>query len=332
MTGTPLLQVTKPAETGDGGLTLSALMHDEMFFLPAFLDHYRALGVTHFALLDDASTDGSRDYAAAQPDVTLLESPHRYGDMLPGPDGRQEKAKMLWRRELLARWGSDRWTLHLDLDEFVDLPDGLDLPALSERLEAGGHDTAYGAMVDLYPEKLNDLNEMEGDLRSLLDWPWFFDAVPHVVPQPFGPPVEVYGGTRGRLTLQYALPHKPIPIGRRLTGLIWGNTAPYLHRLRKAVLLKWSPKRTMRNEHTIRPARTARMILPIRHYKFTPALSAKIDFALASGAYAKNSGQYKVFDDLLDVISEQGGSFLGEMSRPYTGFEGFKAAGIARGF
>ena len=32
--------------TGDGrGLTLCAVVHDEMFFLPEFLRHYRALGV-----------------------------------------------------------------------------------------------------------------------------------------------------------------------------------------------------------------------------------------------------------------------------------------------
>lgn len=332
MTGSGLMQVVRPAPNGEAGLTLSALMHDEMYFLPAFLDHYRRLGVRHFALLDDASTDDSRDFALAQPDVTLLASPHRYGDMLPGPDGKPEKAKMLWRREMLARWGTGRWTLHLDLDEFMDLPEGLDVPGLAARLERSGADVAYGAMVDLYPAKMSDLIGMEGDLQASLDLPWYFDAVPHVVAQPFGPPLEVYGGTRGRLTQSYGLPSKRPPLARRLASRIWSRPVPFLHRVRKAVLLKWTPERRMRNEHTVAPARASRLILPIRHYKFTPALAAKIAHALQSGAYTANSAQYKVLDRLLVTMTEAEGSFIGDTSRPYSGFEGFRAAGIARGF
>ncbi len=39
--------------------------------LPHFLDYYRSLGVGHFLIVDNDSDDGSRDYLAAQPDVSL---------------------------------------------------------------------------------------------------------------------------------------------------------------------------------------------------------------------------------------------------------------------
>ena len=40
-------------------ILLVCVLKDEMYFLPEFLAHYRALGVEHFVFLDDASTDGT---------------------------------------------------------------------------------------------------------------------------------------------------------------------------------------------------------------------------------------------------------------------------------
>src|SRR5689334_13496512 len=45
---------------------LIVLTHDDMRFLPSFFAHYRAMGVTRFICLDDASTDGSADFITAQ--------------------------------------------------------------------------------------------------------------------------------------------------------------------------------------------------------------------------------------------------------------------------
>ena len=46
---------------GSYAATVCAIVHDEMFFLPAFLAHYRRLGADRFVILDDASTDGTAD-------------------------------------------------------------------------------------------------------------------------------------------------------------------------------------------------------------------------------------------------------------------------------
>ncbi|WP_068114516.1 glycosyltransferase family 2 protein [Tropicimonas marinistellae] len=327
-----LLQIVQHAKSGASGFTLSALMRNEIYFLPAFLDHYRRLGVDHFVLLDDASDDGAREYALAQPDVTLLRSPYRYGDELTGPDGRRTKAKMLWRRELLSRWSDDCWTLHVDIDEFIDLPDGMSFPALAARLEREGHDLAYGAMVDMYPINVHVISELRSDVEFSPQQDWYFDAVPHLLPHPFGPPLEIYGGARERLCRKYGIRTKPIPPARRLTNLFYGQTAPFLHRLRKAAFVKWNAGRKLRNEHSIAKARSARIVLPIRHYKFTPALVAKVEFALATGAYTKNSGQYRLLDRLLATMAAGNGSFLCNSSHRYTGFDAFQHAGIARGF
>ena len=38
------------------------VIHNGRRFLPSFLKHYRSLGVTRFLCVDDASTDGTKEY------------------------------------------------------------------------------------------------------------------------------------------------------------------------------------------------------------------------------------------------------------------------------
>lgn len=73
----PHLSLLSPLR-GEHRLACVALTHNEMRILPEFLAHYRRLGVDRFFLVDDHSTDGSRDYLMAQDDVTLYE-PRRLG-------------------------------------------------------------------------------------------------------------------------------------------------------------------------------------------------------------------------------------------------------------
>ena len=74
------LEVIATASAPRDGLPLCAVVRNEMYFLPAFLAHYRGLGVGHFLMLDDRSDDGTRAFLASQPDVTLIGSGRRYGD------------------------------------------------------------------------------------------------------------------------------------------------------------------------------------------------------------------------------------------------------------
>ena len=64
------------------GFTLTSVVKNEMFFLPAFLAHYRALGVRRFVFLDDRSTGGTRQYLLEQPEGMVLGSGRRFGDIV----------------------------------------------------------------------------------------------------------------------------------------------------------------------------------------------------------------------------------------------------------
>ena len=56
----------------------ASTMRNEMLRLPHFLDHHRKLGINHFLIVDNGSEDGTRDYLAGQPDVSLWSTDHSY--------------------------------------------------------------------------------------------------------------------------------------------------------------------------------------------------------------------------------------------------------------
>jgi hypothetical protein len=122
-----------------------AVARNERLLLPHFLAHYRGLGVRRFVIADNLSTDGTREFLAQQPDVTLysVDTPYRlshYG--------------VAWQLAMLAEHAQGRWALVVDIDEFLVWPgcERESLVARCERLQAAGHDAAWALMVDMYPQ------------------------------------------------------------------------------------------------------------------------------------------------------------------------------------
>ena len=62
-------------------LPLICVAKNELYFWPFFLAHYRSLGVGHFVVLDDHSTDESVDFLSTQPDVSVLRANMNFADM-----------------------------------------------------------------------------------------------------------------------------------------------------------------------------------------------------------------------------------------------------------
>jgi hypothetical protein len=151
-----------------GDILAFATVRNEIERLPFFLAHYRRLGVDHFLFVDNASTDGTRELLAAQPDVSLWSSSASYKRSRFGVD---------WLGWLLIRHGHGHWCLTLDADEILIYPhhDTRPLRALTEWLDENKV-AAFGAMMlDMYPEgPLNaQVYEPGSDPFEILGW---FDA------------------------------------------------------------------------------------------------------------------------------------------------------------
>lgn len=125
-------------------ILLFATLRNEAGRLPRFLAHYRALGVAHFLIVDNASDDGSAAFLRAQPDVSLWHTAASYRAARYGAD---------WMMALLARHGCGHWVLIVDPDELLVYAhhDTRPLRALTEWLTAAGQPGLPTLLLDLYP-------------------------------------------------------------------------------------------------------------------------------------------------------------------------------------
>lgn len=147
---------------GNDDLPLIFLTHNDRRFIRSFLAHYRKLGVTRFICVDDASDDGTREALIAEPDVDVFGSNVRY---------REARRGRIWRERLLSTYGSDRWYLNVDSDEYLVYADcdRYPLPKLISVLEKMGIERCPAPMLDAYPPGAIAAATFEG-LDDTMPW------------------------------------------------------------------------------------------------------------------------------------------------------------------
>lgn len=306
------IDIVKNPMEGRYKVTLCAIVHDEMYFLPEFFRYYRTLGVERFVVLDDASDDGTTEFLAQQGDCMLLKSDVRYFDEVDG-----ERAIYAWRQALMERFCLGQWTLFADADEFVALPQDTGIADIVLRLEQRGSDSIWGVMVDMYPASISEVRSSGEPFR--LDDPWYFDAGRHVVVRPGRrKPVTLYRGSRARLMGENGMTEPGMSWAKRAALRI--GLGGYVKRnvIHKVPLVRWTSAHRFDGSHQIAPPPTVGDHLAIMHFKFTGDLGRKLDYALESGGYFDGSRQYVELAQLLASMEQRNASFLGRRSRRLT--------------
>jgi len=184
--------VTHPPVASRQEIRAFARCRDERLRLPAFLKHYRDLGVGRFFIVDNDSSDGTTDYLAEQPDVRLFRTANRYSEASSGTD---------WLNALLAEFGVGFWCLTVDIDELLVYPgsEHASLHTLTAYLEQHGHEALACLLLDLYPRgPLRECSyESGGDLLAAAP---YFDVGPYERSAVFlCPEVLIRGGMRERI-------------------------------------------------------------------------------------------------------------------------------------
>ena len=147
------------------------LTHNELLILPEFLRHYREIGVDHFLIVDDRSTDGSIQFLHEQPDVTIF---------TPIEGSTFRKDKRFWRAELLDNYCSGNWVVVPDVDEHLvyrDVDAGRDLFELVRSLEEEGAEAMHAVMLDMYRNEPLQDHRFKGG--RLIDQFPLFDGPDH---------------------------------------------------------------------------------------------------------------------------------------------------------
>lgn len=293
-----LVQPASQRPLGEDDIAVVFLCHNDMRFLRSFYAHYRAMGVTRFICVDDASSDGTRAFLEAQPDTDLHVSNVRYRDAARGK---------IWRELLLSRYGRDRWYLVVDSDEYFLYETFPREPVLdyARRLQRTGCRRLAAPMLDLYP--VGDLSGagLAGDDETM---PWdvatHFDGDGYKA-NIFDTGLSIYGGVRARL---------------------FGANGE----LMKYPLLFWDRASSMgRSIHRPRPA--AYNFTPamgaLLHFKIFSDVREQAEIAVSEGQHYGGAELYRrLLNRLDDAVGQDGVAYGGTLA--YRGVDDL----LARGF
>lgn len=246
--------------------------------LPFFLKYYRDLGVNHFVMVDNDSTDGGRDYLAEQPDVSLWTTKASYKRSRFGVD---------WLNWLQYKYGHGHWCLVVDPDEFLVYPfcDTRPIRALTDWLDASSIKSFGAMLLDMYPKgKLDQQPYRRGqNPLEIADW---FDSGNYSIYKNhrFGN-LWIQGGPRARVFF----PDQP-------------ERAPALN---KIPLVKWDRNYAyVSSTHMLLP-RGLNLVYDewggekasglLLHTKFLDTFSVKAREELQRGQHYANSVEYKAY-------------------------------------
>lgn len=264
-----------------GAILAFICLRNEAARLPFFLDHYRRLGVDHFLIVDNDSTDGSRDLLVAQPDVSLWHTTASYRGARFGMD---------WINWLLMRYGARHWCLTVDADELLVYPDWDRRPLrdLTADLDRRGVPFMAAMMLDLYPKgPLSHSRHTPGeDPTQVLGW---FDATgySHEYQKKFFN-ISIRGGPR----LRQFFADRP-------------ELAPHLH---KTPLIRWNRRWAyLSSTHIALPRRLNRGFDPalglttgvLLHTKFLDQVIEKSREEKTRGEHFTHSECYRDYYDRL---------------------------------
>jgi hypothetical protein len=179
--------------------TVITVVRNEEEILSRFILHYIGLGVETFHIVDNNSSDRTKDIAASFPQVTLWNASGSYLEAAFG---------QAWVGGLVRKFGLDSWVLNLDVDEFLvyDQYERVPVHELLSVLERSGERRLFTPMIDVYYKEGSWNESMLNTSRcKIQDWGLYFDEPAHdlrgidlkLEETQFGP--RLVGGPRGRI-------------------------------------------------------------------------------------------------------------------------------------
>jgi hypothetical protein len=222
------------------------------------------------------------------------------------------------------KYGFGRWTMMLDADEFVVLPQGVTVQDLEKRVHELDRGSILGVMLDVYPSNIVDLQDVSDFQPSSQ---WFFDGQQHLRLRQGGSHAHLYPGARARLLAKYGL--RKLSLRLRVRNVVKKPWFPGFNLNSKAIFHRWGESDLFLNSHKTTSPVNDRILLPIRHYKFNSDVYRRVEIALAEKRYAGGSVEYQSISELLLRMKMRNGSFLYRYSRSANDFDAFLDTGNA---
>lgn len=266
----------RPASLRPGEVLLFSCVRNEALRLPFFLDYYRALGVSRFFVLDNASADGTSELLLRQPDVHLFHTTASYGASHCG---------VHWMNALLDRFASGHWVIVADADELLVFPDceSTGIHELVQRLDTEGSNGLLTFLLDMYSDgPIREAHYRPG--TTFLSTCPFFDT-------------DSY--TRGSEGLRALIPER----GGVRQRLFWRADREHRGRppfLQKIPLVKWHPTRQYTaSTHLIDGVRLTALTGALLHFKLFADFAESAIIEAARGEHWDGAAQYSVYAEAL---------------------------------
>jgi hypothetical protein len=270
-------------------------LYNAVNYIDSFLEHYRRLGVDHFFVIDNGSSDGSLERLCEQADVSVFENRESFASSAFG---------VLWVNHLLQRFGVGHWCFHVDIDEFFVFPDCDGRRTLHDLLsycQQFGFGCVPAIEVDMYPECMETDRSLDAFEASR-----YFDVDYVVVEAELPPYVMIQGGIRGRLT--------GLPLSMQKSPLI-----------RMA-----SDVRYFECNHSTTHLPMADVSGALLHYKFVGDMKRRIAQAVARGEHFAGAITYRRLSRAVGAM-DRSDSLLSDYSRRYGKAGDLELHGLIKG-
>jgi hypothetical protein len=251
-------------------------VRNEHLRLPASLNHYRRIGVDRFFIVDNGSSDGTRDFPRAQDDVELFVTEDSYAESHFGMD---------WQHILMDRFANGHWIVSVDADELFIYPhyETTHLKRLCAFLDRTRATAMLSILLDMYSDKAIDKTTYRcGD--SLLETCPYFDGGPYkILRSPVFPYLELSGGPRARV--------------------FWdANTGFFSPTASKVPLVKWAPGcRYVSAQHYMEgPLSLSNLTGALLHFKFLHDFSGRAIEEAAREEHFELGRDYKLYKRKLE--------------------------------
>lgn len=305
-----------------GLLTLYSVIKNEIFFLPAFLKHYRGLGVNQFLFLDDNSDDGSLEFLLAQEDCIILKADYHFGDVvdesISGIKG-NKRAGILYKSIIPAKFLDGEYCIYVDADEFLLLPPDLDdIPDLIKAISEHGIMSVAASQVEMYPCTLQTKNLCKGvsSLDELLAESAYFDDEVLVKLRKGRLPISTGVSVSERMFRQYGIGYSglwykviPSTLYRKLFN-VDAKSSVY-----KTPIFRQTTEVYLVGSHDTSVPPNNNILLVLLHFKFTSDFTRRVEQALKLKSHNNQGKKYTYYECLYNLMTKHGGTFLWERSK-----------------
>ncbi|MCG6558594.1 glycosyltransferase family 2 protein [Ruegeria sp. 1NDH52C] len=245
--------------------------------------YYRELGIDHFLIVDNDSTDGTLDYLAGQSDVSVWHTTHSYKSATFGVD---------WMNWLKRSYAHDHWVLVVDPDEFFIYPfcDTRPIQALTDWLDNSSIRSFSAMLIDVYPKgRIDSVPYAEGQ-NPLEIANWFDSGNYSIKKNPEYGNLWIQGGPRSRV--------------------FFSDNPKKAPALNKTPLVKWNRRYAyVSSTHTLLPRGLNQVYEEwggekasgaLLHTKFLDTLTAKAVEELTRRQHYSNSVEYKAYAEKVE--------------------------------